>query len=362
MSLVTLGSAPYNPYNTTLAEYAVTGMKLGMENLDRMEESNRFSITETSKAFAAVTDNLFKGQEMQLRGREAERLERAQAIEEYQFGEKMAFDRNRANATDTQWLATFEKSKQEFADTRIRTGLLLSQEGREKALFERSAKEYEDAAPLRELTQREAMRKIRQGPAQLELQRASEDAKSFLEATKVSLEAINDNLQKNEALMSTAEGYRSRGFTGAAAPSNALEAQSTIETQSGARPSGPPIAPVGRDITQNQQREEREAEIRKQTEGSGAAKSNPREYSDPLYFQRLESQIAFDYEAQRRLLQLNTIVSADPRLIRDKRVFQLKAELEALFASNVRNDFLTKDGKNRTDYVPKGPPNPKDAE
>jgi hypothetical protein len=118
---------------------------------------------------------------------------------------------------------------------------------------------------------------------------------------------------------------------------------------------------VGRDITQEANRLEREGEINKQL-GAGATTTNPREYTDPAYMKRLESQIAFDYEAQRRLLQLTTIVSANPRSIRTEKVFKLKGELEALFASSIRDDFLTKEGKNRTDYIPTGDPDPRAAE
>ena len=357
MSLVTLGSVAYNPYNTALAEMAVTGMKLGMENLDRMEENDRFSLSETSKAFAAVTDNLFKGQEMQLRSREADRMDRSQAFQEHQFGEKMAFDKDRAKIGDSQWLKTFEQGQVEFEDTKIRTGLLAEEGRQRKAEFEQKKKEYAEGAPLRSLAQMESLRTIIEGPGLKAAAKQEEQAKTYISALEESLKATKENIKINEAAMLVIKGYEKDTFE--ASGGNALTAASSIAPKAPAPPTGPPTG-GGRTARQEEVRTggEREAMINQMTNGAGGQSRNPREYSDPAYTQRVKSQLAYDYEVERRIMQLTSIVASDPKALREDKVFKLKGELESLFASGMRDKFLDEKGEKRGDWLK----TPKDAE
>jgi len=242
MSLVTLGSVAYNPYNTTLAEMAVTGMKLGMENLDRMEENDRFSLSETSKAFAAVTDNLFKGQEMQLRGREADRMDRSQAFHEYEFGQKMAFDEKRAAIGDNQWLRGYELDVKQFGDTQKRTALAEKDFGlRERefantdALFKEGTtrRAVENAAAIRDALEKPFKEGLEKADARREglVKSYSEQRKSTQELHKALLANIN-----------AAVGYQTASVQSGGGSSNAFESSSTI---TGAAPAATPGPPTG---------------------------------------------------------------------------------------------------------------------
>jgi hypothetical protein len=207
MSLVTLGSVPYSPYNTSLAEMAVTGMKLGMENLDRMEENDRFSLSETSKAFAAVTDNLFKGQTLQLQKKESDRADRAQSFREYEFGEKMAFDKGRAAVGDSQWLKTYDLEVKQFSDTQKRTLLAEKDFGLREKEFDHTKRVYEEAAPQRGAAMLDSMTQSISRYMTPEIERASAQSKQQYEGTKELLDGSNDRLSKLNALYGMASGY-----------------------------------------------------------------------------------------------------------------------------------------------------------
>lgn len=344
MSLVTLGSVAYNPYNTSLAEMAVTGVKLGMENLDRMEENNRFSISETTKAFAAVTDNLFKGQEMQLRGRESDRADRAQAFHEYEFGEKMEFDEKRAKVGDDQWLKSFDQRTSEFEDTKIRTGLLAEEGKQRKAEFNEQRRKAALNEPFENIERWNKMQGLLQAPR---LAAEAVDREAVKEAMK-SLEDIRTpfaaRIQENQRLLNTVMGSQGGSGGGSAPGTSTLEGASNRTKRVNQDTGGPP---VGRGANQQYIQENgpaldaRAAELkRQQDEEQAKGKGTRLQFNDPAYTARLESQLKYDYDIDRRIAQLQQLIGLSPDGIKAEGVAGLRKQLEEALKEGAKAGYI----------------------
>lgn len=95
-SLVTLGSAPYNPYNTSFGQFAMQGLAMAQNEMNQRDQLAQASYQNYMKNVQFGADLLFRGQEMQLQRRKMDftvdqaMFERKMAQEEMQFRKEQA--------------------------------------------------------------------------------------------------------------------------------------------------------------------------------------------------------------------------------------------------------------------------------
>lgn len=68
--LVTLGAAPYNPYNDTFGRFAMQGLQMGMQMIQHKDQLHQRQVEHQSSLISEGVQNLFKGQEMNMRNKE----------------------------------------------------------------------------------------------------------------------------------------------------------------------------------------------------------------------------------------------------------------------------------------------------
>lgn len=104
---MSLGAAPYNPYNTSFATIAMQGLGMAQENMRAGELMAAQTTKSITDSFAFAADSIQRAQDNQARAREADRMDRADDFKEMAFGVEMDFKKERAAAEDSQWEAGF---------------------------------------------------------------------------------------------------------------------------------------------------------------------------------------------------------------------------------------------------------------
>jgi len=104
---MSLGAAPYNPYNTSFATIAMQGLGMAQENMRAGELMAAQTTKSITDSFAFAADSIQRAQDNQARTREADRMDRADDFKEMAFGKEFAFKEGRARAEDAQWEAGF---------------------------------------------------------------------------------------------------------------------------------------------------------------------------------------------------------------------------------------------------------------
>lgn len=185
-SLVTLGSAPYNPYNTSLAEIALKGMEMGQAEMNHRDQLAQQGVENSMKASMMAADVVQKNAENNFKEREANRLDQQMV-----WGH--AIDQERLGLAKDQ----FQEGVREFDATMpLREKQLAIESGRldiAQAAETRASEEWDLAgrpAAKAQLGLREQAMKIREQGAQVDLQRAHlmlDQAKFNTEKAKFSI-------------------------------------------------------------------------------------------------------------------------------------------------------------------------------
>lgn len=82
--LVTLNSAPYNPYNDTFARFAMQGLSMGIQMMQQKDALAQRQQEMLSNQISESTQNLYKGVELQMRNKEMQHR-----FENDQFNQEM---------------------------------------------------------------------------------------------------------------------------------------------------------------------------------------------------------------------------------------------------------------------------------
>lgn len=136
-SLVTLGSAPYNPYNTSFAGIALQGLGMAQGEMNQRDQIAQASYQNYMKSVQFGADLLFKGQEMQLAKRKMDFMVDQSMFERKMAVEEMAFKKEQAAESGRRFDAGLKIDER-------RTNL-----AEERFNFDKTV--YDDAAPVRDL-------------------------------------------------------------------------------------------------------------------------------------------------------------------------------------------------------------------
>lgn len=80
-SLVTTGSAPYNPYNNDFASFALKGLDMAQRDMAQTDERNARSVQNVMQIGAMAADAIKTNAELKLKWADQERLKQAQAAQ-----------------------------------------------------------------------------------------------------------------------------------------------------------------------------------------------------------------------------------------------------------------------------------------
>lgn len=145
-SLVTLGSAPYNPYNTSFAGIALQGLGMAQNEMNQRDQIAQASYQNYMKSVQFGADLLFKGQEMQLAKRKMDFM-----VDQSMFERKMAVEE-----------MAFKKEQASVANARADRGLSLDERrvglAEDRFTFDKTV--YDNAEPLRGLQEVDAATKV----------------------------------------------------------------------------------------------------------------------------------------------------------------------------------------------------------
>lgn len=199
-SLVTLGAAPYNPYNTSFAGIAMQGLGMAQNEMNQRDQLAQASYQNYMKSVQFGADLLFKGQEMQLAKRKMDFMvdqsmfERKMAVEDQAFKKEQFSEQKRQFNVG----AGFEGGRLQLAqdDYNLRKTI------------------YDDAAPVRDLGVTE--KAIDVAGKAFNLQNAPDDR---------ALGVRTREIQNATAIANTAIGFQNSDVAAANAETNAQTAQ-----------------------------------------------------------------------------------------------------------------------------------------
>lgn len=198
--LVTLGSAPYNPYNTAFGEFAMRGFEMAQKEMARTDDLAQRSFENVLKVSAMASQSLQANAEMRLKNKEQERLTEAMHIQERNQNRQMDIAES-AQAIDQQkWsdlapsrAAALEVSAAQVAATKASVAASEYQLGRSKRMD----------AELDPIAIAEAKRKAEVGAQEDSLDvslKAMDVVHRSFTATQAKLDSELATLQKNESL------------------------------------------------------------------------------------------------------------------------------------------------------------------
>lgn len=151
-SLVTLGSVPYNPYNTSLASIALQGLGMAQE---QMRHQDALAQQQTENAFRVsegISTAIQRAQENAFRKREADRADIAlvweHEIQNQRLGlaqQGLALDERKLTEGIRQFDISAAQASRQIDNETARVGIAQADEARRKEIWEAGGKEAEIA-------------------------------------------------------------------------------------------------------------------------------------------------------------------------------------------------------------------------
>lgn len=92
--LVTLNSAPYNPYNETFARFAMEGLQMGIQQMQHRDAMMQHQADQQQSFISENTRNMFKAEEMQMQNKEFEHRVQNDLFNQHLQSEQFAFNKD----------------------------------------------------------------------------------------------------------------------------------------------------------------------------------------------------------------------------------------------------------------------------
>ena len=167
-SLVTLASAPYNPYNTSLAEIALKGMEMGQAEMGQRDRLAQQGIENSMKASMMAADAVQKNAENNFKQREQARLDQQLVWGHEIDKERMSLSRDQLEESAREFDATLPLKERQLDIESGRLDIAQAAESRASEEWDLAGRPAAQA----QLGLREQMLKVRELGAQNDAQRA----------------------------------------------------------------------------------------------------------------------------------------------------------------------------------------------